>query len=237
MARRPVQDRRVQEPDPDDYRDRASDGEREDVAAMLARAMVAGRLTPAEYSDRAATAQSARYRDQLDGLLADLPGAALHSSHRSDVLDLEAGLGGSISRRGYWKVPPTVRVHSWVGGVLLDLSEAECATAVVAVDLATGMCSPTIVLPEGATADVDDLRVSAGSVRDDTVHRRERGPLHVSVRGRHAFGEVVLRHPVRGRWERLRALPQEAPRSLARRVGSRARPARSEGPPSGGPGR
>ncbi|MCD2193384.1 DUF1707 domain-containing protein [Actinomycetospora endophytica] len=229
MARRPAQDGRPRESEPEDARERASDGEREDVAAMLARAMVAGRLTPVEYSDRAAIAQAARYRDQLDGLLSDLPGAALHSSHRSDVLELQAGLGGSISRRGYWKVPPTVRVHSWVGGVLLDLSEAECATAVLALDLATGMCSPTVVLPEGATADVDDLRISAGSVRDETVHRRERGALHVSVRGRHSFGDVILRHPVRGRWERIRALPHDAPRSLARRVGRRDRPARTEG--------
>ncbi|MDL5154598.1 DUF1707 SHOCT-like domain-containing protein [Actinomycetospora termitidis] len=218
-------------------RKRASDAEREDVASMLARAMVAGRLTPVEYSDRAAIAQAARYRDQLDGLLADLPGAVLHSSHGSDVLDLEAGVGGSISRRGYWKVPPTVRVRSWVGKVLLDLSEAECATSVVAVELATGMCSPTVVLPEGATVDVDDLRISAGSVRDETVHRRDRGELHVSVRGRHSFGDVVLRHPVRGRWERLRALPTEAPRSVARRVTGAGRPARPDARRPDGPER
>jgi hypothetical protein len=114
----------------------------------------------------------------------------------------------------------------------------------VAVELATGMCSPTIVLPEGGSADVDDLRISAGAVRDETVHRRDRGPLHVSVRGRHAFGDVVLRHPVRGRWERLRALPHDAPRSLARRVvqgratpGGDGRPARPEGLRRGGAGR
>jgi hypothetical protein len=234
MARRPVHQPDPRESPPAE-RQRASDGEREDVATLLARAMVAGRLTPVEYSDRAAIAQAARFRDELDGLLADLPGAVLHASHGSDVLSLEAGLGGSISRRGLWKVPPTVRVHSWVGSVTLDFSEAECATSVVAVELATGMCSPTVVLPEGGTADVDDLRISAGSVRDETVHRLERGPLHVSVRGRHAFGDVVLRHPVRGRWERLRALPQAAPRTLARRVAEHrpGRPARPEGPQGG----
>lgn len=234
MARRPAQQPRPRETPPEPPRERASDGEREDVATMLARAMVAGRLTPAEYSERAASAQAARYRDELDGLLGDLPGAVLHSSHGSDVLEIEAGLGGAISRRGYWKVPPTVRVRSWVGGVLLDLSEAECATTVVVVELATGMCSPTVVLPENGTADVDDLRISAGSVRDETVHRRERGEPHVSVRGRHAFGDVVLRHPARGRWERLRALPYDAPRALTRRAAGRARPARPEGLRDGG---
>lgn len=82
-----------------------------------------------------------------------------------------AGLGGSISRRGYWKVPPTVRVHSWVGG--------SC----------------------------------------------------VSVRGRHSVGDVVLRHPVRGRWERLRALPADVPR----RVLARRRPGRQAGPDASRP--
>ena len=181
---------------------RVSDAEREDVAAMLARAMVAGQLTPGEYSDRAAAAQSARVRGELDGLLADLPGAALHASLAVDGLDLVAGLGGSLRRRGYWRVPPTVRVASWVGGVHLDFSEADCVTPVVALELNTGLCSPVIVLPDGGTADVDELRVSAGAVRDDTVHRRERGTPHLVVRGRHSFGDVVLRHPVRGRWGR-----------------------------------
>lgn len=184
--------------DPGDLR--VSDTEREQVAQFLSRAMVAGQLTPAEYSDRAAVAQAARVRRDLTGLLDDLPGAVLHASLAVDVLDLRAGVGGSINRRGWWRVPPTVRVHSWVGAVALDLSEAEFAAPVVAVELATGMCSPVLVLPDGATADVDELRIAAGKVRDETgLSRRERGTPHVMVRGRHSFGDVVLRHPRRPR--------------------------------------
>ena len=181
---------------------RVSDAERGEVDALLAQAMVAGRLTPGEYSDRAAVAQAARVRRELDALLDDLPGVALHASRAVDVLDLTAGTGGTIRRAGYWRVPPTVRVRSWIGAVTLDFSEAETATGVVALELATGMCSPVVVLPEGGTVDVDELRMTAGSVRDETVHRRERGTPHVMVRGRHSFGDVVLRHPRRGRWER-----------------------------------
>ena len=171
---------------------------------MLARAMVAGRLTAAEYSDRAAIALGARVRRDLVGLLDDLPGAALHASLEVDVLDLEAGVGGAISRHGWWRVPPTVRVHSWVGPVKLDFTEAEFVAPVVVIELATGMCSPEIVLPCEATADVDELRISVGRVRDDLIHHRERGTPHVTVRGRHSVGEVALRHPRRPRWRRLR---------------------------------
>lgn len=185
---------------------RVSDTEREQVQQFLARAMVAGQITAAEYSDRAATALGARIRRDLDGLLDDLPGATLHASLAVDVLDLQAGVGGSIGRRGYWRVPPTVRVHSWVGGVSLDFSEAEFTAPVVAVVLATGMCSPVIVVPDGATADVDELRISAGRVHDETVHRRERGTPHVMVRGRHTFGDLTVRHPRRPRrWPLRRA--------------------------------
>ena len=181
---------------------RVSDAEREEVAQMLARAMVAGQLTPVEYSDRAAAAQGARVRRDLDGLLQDLPGAVLHATQAVDVLELAAGAGGTIRRAGYWWVPPTVRVRSWIGAVTLDLSGAECATPTVAIELMTGLCSPLLIVPDGATVDVDELRISAGSVRDETVHRREHGSPHVMVRGRHRGGDVVLRHPRRGRLER-----------------------------------
>jgi hypothetical protein len=67
------------------------------------------------------------------------------------------------------------------------------------------MCSPVLVLPDAATADVDELRVSAGRVRDDTAHHRERGSPHITVRGRHSFGEVTLRHPRKPRWRGVRS--------------------------------
>ncbi|MHC1561784.1 DUF1707 SHOCT-like domain-containing protein [Actinomycetospora sp. C-140] len=179
---------------------RVSDVEREQVQQFLARAMVAGQITPAEYSDRSATALAARVRGDLDGLLDDLPGASLQATRPVDVLDLQAGLAGAITRRGYWRVPPLVRVHSWVGGVTLDFTGAEFTAPVVIVELATGLCSPLLVLPDHATADVDDLRIAAGKVKDDTAHRRERGVPHVVVRGRHSLGDVVLRHPRKSRW-------------------------------------
>lgn len=179
---------------------RVSDVEREQVQQFLARAMVAGQITAGEYSERSAAALAARFRRDLEGLLDDLPGAELHASRSVDLLELQAGVGGAISRRGYWRVPPLVRVHSWVGGVTLDFSSAEFTTPVVAVELATGMCSPVLVLPEQATADVDDLRIAAGKVRDDIRHRRERGVPHIVVRGRHSLGDVVLRHPRKPRW-------------------------------------
>lgn len=52
---------------------RASDAEREQVTGILQRAVAEGRLTPEEGGERLAAASAARYRDELGGLVRDLP--------------------------------------------------------------------------------------------------------------------------------------------------------------------
>jgi hypothetical protein len=53
---------------------RASDAERERVVARLHHALGEGRLDLAEAEDRTAAVYAVRFRDELDPLLADLPG-------------------------------------------------------------------------------------------------------------------------------------------------------------------
>lgn len=55
---------------------RASNAEREDTVAALHRALGEGRLDLAETENRQSAAYAARYRHELPGLLADLPGLA-----------------------------------------------------------------------------------------------------------------------------------------------------------------
>ncbi|HYB87950.1 MAG TPA: DUF1707 domain-containing protein [Streptosporangiaceae bacterium] len=54
---------------------RASDGERDQVVALLQRHFADGRLTQPELEERAGAALAARTRDQLRVLTEDLPGA------------------------------------------------------------------------------------------------------------------------------------------------------------------
>lgn len=56
---------------------RASDAEREEVVRVLQKAAGDGRLTPEEAGERLALASAARYRDDLDPLVADLPAEAM----------------------------------------------------------------------------------------------------------------------------------------------------------------
>jgi hypothetical protein len=60
---------------------RASDGERDEVLALLQRHFADGRLTQAEFDERAGVAITARTREQLDALTADLPAADVPHRH------------------------------------------------------------------------------------------------------------------------------------------------------------
>jgi len=66
---------------------RASDGERDEVVALLQGDFADGRLTQAELEDRVGAALEARTRDQLRALTADLPGAEVRSARPASALD------------------------------------------------------------------------------------------------------------------------------------------------------
>lgn len=66
---------------------RASDGERDQVVALLQRHFSEGRLTQAELEERVDAALAARTRDQLRALTADLPAAEVRRARPAMVLD------------------------------------------------------------------------------------------------------------------------------------------------------
>jgi Domain of unknown function (DUF1707) len=66
---------------------RASDGERDQVVALLQRHFADGRLTQAELEERLGAALAARTRDQLHALTADLPGADTRRARPTMVPD------------------------------------------------------------------------------------------------------------------------------------------------------
>ena len=86
---------------------RASDTEREEVAKLLQTAAGEGRLTPEEAGDRLAQASAARFRDDLDRLVADLP-SITHELPRERPLP-----------RAFWVVGGLVRVAAFIGFMLL----------------------------------------------------------------------------------------------------------------------
>lgn len=177
---------------------RISDADRERAAQRLNRALGEGRITVEELQERLATVYAARYGADLVPPLADLPGDPLDLS--ADVLATPVGPPtvlrggvGTLKRRGAWHVPSRLRVQSSIGSVVLDFCDTELPRPVVEVELELGAGSARLLVPDDATADVDGLVCSLGSVRSKVAARSEHGRPHFRVYGRAAAGSVTVR--------------------------------------------
>jgi hypothetical protein len=180
---------------------RISDAEREAAAQRLHTAMGEGRITLAELEERLTTVYAAKTFAELEPPLADLPGASIAPvpaavPARKESVHLSAEMG-SLKRVGRWQVPPTLSLTTRMGSIHLDLTETDVPPE-VAVDVSTGMGSVTLVLPPGASADVDGVTTSWGSVSTKVPHVPTGTGPHLTVTGSAGMGSLTIRYARRG---------------------------------------
>jgi len=193
---------------------RISDADRERAAQRLHTAMAEGRISFAELDERLATVYAARYAEDLQPPLADLPPehppapsglvaaapAATPTSWQPAPpagpapVVLRSGMG-DIKRTGAWQVPPVLEVQSTMGDVTLDLTRALVGQQVVEVRVKLGAGTAKFILPDGATADVDRVSAGLGSVKSKVPAGPVHGRLHLVVLGKVSMGDVVVRYP------------------------------------------
>ena len=178
---------------------RVSDADRERAAARLQEALAEGRITLSELEERLAVVYAARYEADLRSPFADLPGGddivptAAVGSDRPLVL---RSATGSMRRAGVWTVPSRIRVQSVMGSVVLDFCDtAVPATVDVQLDLGAG--SARLLIPDGATADLDRMVSGMGTVHSKVASVPAPGHPHFLVHGRAAMGSVTVRHRYR----------------------------------------
>jgi hypothetical protein len=142
---------------------RLSDADRDRVVGWLNAALGEGRLTIAEFSERVDAVLRARtYRD-VEPHLADLPvTVAPRRPPVPEVVELR-NFASNLKRTGRWAVPRRLVVHSKAGSVRLDFTEAVIDHPLVEIELDILAGSTELVLPDGATADIDGVEVFAGS--------------------------------------------------------------------------
>ncbi|GEL16494.1 DUF1707 SHOCT-like domain-containing protein [Pseudonocardia asaccharolytica] len=194
----------LQPPSGDSRGIRISDADRERAAQRLHQALAEGRITVAELEERLAAVYAARFGADLVPPLEDLPGDPLDvtgslpvsSTPAGPPVVLRAGMGG-LRRTGVWQVPARLRVHSGMGSVLLDFCDAELPHPVVEVELQLGAGSARLLVPDGATADVDGLVAGMGTVRSKVPATPVPGHPHFRVYGRSGMGSVTVRHRYR----------------------------------------
>jgi hypothetical protein len=179
---------------------RISDADRERAAERLHQALAEGRISLSELEERLAVVYAAKYEADLLPPLADLPGAeafvrpAPVPTIPSDAppVVLRAGMS-SIKRSGAWDVPPRLRVQSAMGSVVLDFCDTVIPHVVIDVEVDLGAGSAKLLVPDDATANVDGVVASMGTVKSNVPSLQRPGMPHFVVHGRAGMGSVTVR--------------------------------------------
>ncbi len=181
---------------------RASDGERDRVAAVLADALATGRLDPQEHAERLEAVYAARTRGELAHLTVDLPepaeGADL-AAHL-DTAPVHA-LFSKIRRGGQWPVPPHTVVRSRFGAAVIDLRHAVFTRREVVIDAGSFCGKIEILVPDDARVyDTGTAVFGKRSMPGGAGPKGEGGPV-VCVTGRSVLGHVrVMRGGFKWPW-------------------------------------
>jgi Domain of unknown function (DUF1707)/Cell wall-active antibiotics response 4TMS YvqF len=174
---------------------RVSDADREATVVRLREAGGEGRLTLEELADRVERADGARTRGELDALTADLPDAptaraAYHDAPAKERRWVVAIMGGE-ERKGRWRPARRTNAVSIMGGVDIDLREAELADG--AQILATAvMGAVTITVPPGVSVEMSGLAIMGGNTGPDDKSLPLPDAPVVHVRAYSLMGGVVV---------------------------------------------
>jgi hypothetical protein len=175
---------------------RVSDAEREHVVGLLQKAIGQGLITLDEFTTRTDIALAAKTRGELNTVLVDLPGM-VHQEHAAPVnqrpVEIRTTMS-SLKRTGRWTVPASLVVRNKMGSTDLDFTEAQIDHPQVHVELDVTGGSVTVLLPDDATVDLNDVEVSAGSVKDRTGSV-DRVRTHFVVSGTIRAGSLTVRRP------------------------------------------
>ncbi|WP_017581938.1 DUF1707 SHOCT-like domain-containing protein [Nocardiopsis valliformis] len=212
---------------PDDMNHmRISDTERDQVAEILREAAGEGRLDLEELDERLSAVYAAKTYADLRPVVADLPAGAAGFGGPAPTGAAPTGGGRGLSptgrqplvggqplvlkahgypvvRKGEWTVPHRVEVDAHFSTARLDFREARLTTPVIEVWLDSSWGSADLILPEGATAEINMDASWFGSIRSDIDSIPRHGTPHFVISGKSQGGTLRVRYKKSGGWSDL----------------------------------
>ncbi|GAA2755459.1 DUF1707 SHOCT-like domain-containing protein [Actinopolymorpha rutila] len=147
----------------------ASDAEREAVVTRLNSACGEGRLTLEEFSDRLERSYTARTRGELEPLLRDLPvgaeeaaEAAVRPSAGRGRTDWHVTPLGGLRRGGRWRMRDHLVSVTLIGGVDLDLREAQLDAPEVTLTSVSLIGGVSLTVPPGVSVVTEGFSLLGG---------------------------------------------------------------------------
>jgi len=148
----------------------ASDAEREAIVARLGDAAGEGRLVLDEFSDRVGQAYAARTRGELQALVRDLPEPSGSSQVAPAYRPARAPARtqwhitpiGGFKRTGAWRMDEKIVSITLVGGMKLDLREAEFSAPEITLTKVSLVGGARIAVPPGVRVEVTSFSLVGG---------------------------------------------------------------------------
>ena len=135
----------------------------------MQQAYTEGQLSHEEMDQRLDQVLTARTPNEIESALASLPAESPGTTSK-----ISAG-AGRIQRRGAWRVPRNLKVHSAFGRVQLDLSRAIFESQVVDIELHLGTGQKRLAWRQGAAEQI--------AARLEADGFRATAPYDLAVRG------------------------------------------------------
>jgi hypothetical protein len=168
-----------------------SDADRERGIALLRDAVVDGRLTLEEFSDRVGAAQLARTEQDLDAQIADVPAQATPAT-LSTTLSHRV-ICSQLVRKGTWELSQRSEYRSIFSTIHLDLRHAKLHGDVVELEIYNLFGTVTLIVPEGITVSVDGGGMFASQVIESPSSPPVPGSPTLRVRVKGPGGTVHVR--------------------------------------------
>lgn len=172
-------------------------------------------LTITEYDERLGLVMGARTQDDLDRILADLPGAQQSPAPSEPPLPECSAIAAVLSteeQRGRWRPAKPLRVVATMGTAIVDLRDAVTTDGTFHIDAKVLMGSVEVVVPDDATVVLTGFAVM-GEKKNTVATPAAVGGPHVTVNGHAVMGSVQVR--TANRRERKRHPVAQAPGHVA----------------------
>lgn len=195
---------------------RIGNAERDATEARLHRAVGAGQLTLDEFSQRLTAVLAARVQADLDAVVADLPAlsaAPAATRARGPVRRWLVAVMGADEARGRWRPAPHTTAIAVMGGVDVDLRDAEVDPDGFTLSTVAVMGGVDVIVPDGMAVEVGGFAIM-GAREVSAVQPADPDAPVIRIQAYALMGGVEIRNPTdkenRRSAKRAARLPAEA---------------------------
>jgi hypothetical protein len=169
----------------------ASDEERDQQVLLLRDAVVGGRLTLEEFSDRVGQAQVARTNRELAELTADLPAGM--PPMPGPPPERHTALCSRLVRRGPWELPGRSHWRSLFGTIELDLRRARLVGQEIELRVFNLFGTVSVIVPAGVEVAIEGGGWFSSQVFETSARRPPAGAPRLRIRTSGPGGTLYVR--------------------------------------------